>query len=120
MRKKIYDLAFALHNAIESHPDVLLLKKLEDKISKESTILKLGAECEKLQSELNNLLEYLDIESREVKVTRQKLTNYKYELDTHPLVQEYNLQHKKVSKIYEHVSKTLFHDFCNKRGCLCQ
>ena len=116
----IYDLAFTLHNAIESHPDVILLKELETKIKNDAQVLALAKKCEALQLNLNELLEYLDVENVKVKEVRHELSARKFELDTNPFVSEYNAQYKKVSKIYDHVSQVLFEDFCNQRGCRCQ
>lgn len=120
MSKKIYELAFALHSALEAHVDVVLLKELELKVTADEEIRALHAVCNNLQDKINNLLEYYDIEHYEVKSLRQQLFAQKYLLDSNPLVSAYNKQYKKVSELYNYVSKRIFDDFCNERGCSCQ
>ncbi len=120
MSKKIYELAFALHSALEGHEDVLLLKELESKVNEDEEVKSLHAVCNNLQDKINNLLEYYDIEHYEVRSLRQELFAQKYLLDSNPLVIQYNKQYKKVSELYSYVSMKIFDDFCKPRGCSCQ
>mgnify|MGYP000850980744 FL=1 len=119
MTKKIYDLAFALHQALEEHQDVILLKDLEAKLNSDAEVTKLYERCESLQLRINSLLEYLDVESNEVKALRKELSSAKYALDINSLVKAYNEKYKKVRDIYSYVSTKLFDDFCESKGCKC-
>lgn len=116
----IYDLAFTLHTVIENHEDVLLLKELEQQMNEDPSIKALYEVCHKIKEQINEALEYYDIESAKIKTLRKNLANEKYVLDTNPLVVSYNKQYRKVSAIYQYVSNRLFNDFCASRGCKCQ
>lgn len=119
MNKNLYEKALKLKETLEKHPDVLMLNECEIVMLADEKCGLLLDEYTKLQTSINALLEYLDVESKEIKTKRAELSHLKAELDTNSLVIKYNEQYKKVTKLYDHVSATLFDDYCTKKGCRC-
>lgn len=119
MNSKIYDLAYALHQALEEHGDVILLQKVEQELADDQDLSRLFAKYEAKQNDINELLTYLDVENEKVKTLRKELSALKFTIDTNPLVIKYNAQYKTVNLLYKKVSQKLFVDFINIKECKC-
>lgn len=119
MDKHIYDLALALRQSIENHPDVILLNTYEEVMNQNRDIQALADQYASLQSNLNDLLTRFEVEHPEVKKVRADLSFVKYQLDSHPDVKSYQNQFKIVNKIYNKINKSLFQDFCQIKDCKC-
>ena len=61
--------------------------------------------------EFDDALKHFGENSNEAKEALKKLHEAKYNLDSHPVVKEYNNAYKEVRLLYEHVSKELFGEY---------
>lgn len=107
MNQKLYELALDLHQNLEEHPSVLLLKEYEKAMLKDSTVKALIEQYDALQEEINSLLESCDLENKAVKTKCSTLYKLKYVLDNEPLVKRYNKQYNLVNKMYKNITEEL-------------
>lgn len=119
MNKRIYEAAINLHKVLEEHSATRALKIVEQAIAEDETLQELFQIIHKSETEMNEKLEYLPLESKEIKALRRKLFTHKYNMDTQPIMKEYNRLYKEVSTLYNYVSRELSALLVTKKGKTC-
>ena len=100
-----------LKKELESDPRVLKLNELDKKLNENEEVMKLAYKKDMASVEFDDALKHFGENSKEAKEALKKLHDAKYDLDVHPLVDEYQKAYKEVRLLYEHVSKELFGEF---------
>ena len=115
MTTNLYEKAYALKEALEQHPDVLLLKTYEKVMENDAALCALAHEYHDLQAKLTLLLDHVDAEASEAKALRKALAQLKYQLDCHESVVAYQKQYKIVNNLYNKISQALFSNYCTMK-----
>ena len=79
-----------LKNLIENDENVLKVKELDEKLNKSEEVMKLSYKKDMMIVEYENALKHFGENSEEIKQAQRNLYQAKLELDSHPLVKEYN------------------------------
>ena len=116
MDEKILSLSYQLKTALENDERVVLLNKLEQKMSSNEEVMALSYRKDMALDRYNEMCKFFKDDSEEVIKARKLLAEAKKELESHPLVREYLSAYQQVRLLYEHINETLF-SYLNKNMC---
>lgn len=111
MSNELIELLTSLKSELENDPRVIKLDELDEKLNENEEVMKLAYKKDMASVDFDDALKHFGENSKEAKEALKKLHEAKYNLDTHPLVNEYQAAYKEVRLLYEHISKELFGDF---------
>ena len=117
MDKVLYDSLTELKEAITNDERVKALNEVEDRLNKDEEVMKLAYLKDMALLGYEDATKHFDKDSNEVKEAQHKLYEAKFNLDSHPLVKEYNQKYQEVRKIYEYINEELFSELVNKKVC---
>ncbi len=116
MDKELLDKLYSLKNSIEDDPRVKNLNRLNDLLNENEDVIRLAYKMDTKSVAYEDAIKHFGEHSREAIAAQKELYIAKKELDSHPLVKEYNQAYKEVRLMYEEINKTLFKPFKSKIG----
>ena len=114
MNEKIYNLAKELNTLLNNDPRFVKLGELEKKMENDEEVISLAYQKDKASLEYSDILKYYKEDSKEAKEKRNLLIEAKTNLETHPVVKEYNRAYAEVRMLLLEVNRILFKDFRGK------
>ena len=96
-------LALELNEKIKESKEYKEVKEKEKKMLDDEQTFKLLIKYQKLQEEYNDALRFSDYGSN-VESIRKELAAVKYEVDTNPLVVEYNDSYKVLNELFNEIT----------------
>lgn len=119
MNESLLNKLLELKNIIENDENVLKLKELDEKLDVNEDVMKLSYKKDMMIVEYENALKHFGENSKELLNAQKNLHLAKLELDSYPLVKEYNECYSKVRLLYKKINDTLFEDFLERgdRNC---
>lgn len=114
MTKDIIELTMNLKDKIESSELVLSLRKCEELMNNDKDVQILQDLYKQAQVNLDNT-SFKD--ETGLKNARKILSQAKFNLEIHPLVQDYLTIYQEVAKIYSLINNLVFSQFNFKKGC---
>lgn len=115
MNNILFEKVNELKTSIENDNRVLLLNKIEKEVETNEEIMVLSYKKDMALTKYEDAVKYCGENSIEASNARKILADAKYNLDIHPLVQEYNKAYKEVRILYEQINKELFYIFRTHR-----
>ncbi len=117
MNNELYSSLVSLKEAIENDKRVKALNEIEKRMSEDEEVMRLSYLKDVASFEYDDALKHFK-EDDEVVLQKQKtLYETKYNLDSHPLVKEYNQKYQEVRLLYNHINDVLFSEFVSKNKC---
>ena len=111
MNQNLLEKALEIKAEIESHPDVVELKRLDKVLNENEEVMKLCYRKDVAATKFEDAVRYFGKDSKEANEAQKVLYQAKLELDTNELVKTYNEQYKKVRKIYDKINEEIFNPF---------
>ena len=111
MNQNLLEKALEIKAEIESHPDVVELKRLDKVLNENEEVMKLCYRKDVAATKFEDTVRYFGKDSKEANEAQKVLYQAKLELDTNELVKAYNEQYKKVRKIYDKINEEIFNPF---------
>ena len=105
----------SLKEAIDKDPDILKLNEIEERLNKSEDVMALSYKKDVALREYEDILRFFKEDPKEAKEKQASLAEAKYNLDTHPLVKEYNEAYKKVRDLFKEINDILFKEFEGKK-----
>ena len=117
MDKELYDALLKLKESIENDSRVLALNEVDARLSSNEEVMKLSYKKDMAVIEYEDAINHFG-QTHEITLKAQKkLYEAKKELDSHPLVKEYNQKYQEVRLMYNHINEELFGRFISKNRC---
>ena len=111
MNQNLLEKTLLLKSEIENHEDVKKLKEIDEKINNDEEVMKLCYKKDVAVTNYEDAIRYFGENSDEALKAQKALYQAKLELDENDLVKQYNLQFKKVRKIYDKINEEIFNKF---------
>ena len=111
MNQNLLEKVLEIKTEIESHPDVVELKRLDKVLNENEEVMKLCYRKDVASTKFEDAVRYFGKDSKEANEAQKVLYQAKLELDTNKLVKAYNEQYKKVRKIYDKINEEIFNPF---------
>lgn len=100
-----------LKKEIDSSEEVKKLNQINDLLNKNEEVMKLAYAKDTASVKYEDALKHFKEGSKEVEAAQKALYEAKLQLDSHPMVKEYNEQFKIVRKMYDKINEELFNPF---------
>ncbi len=104
-----------LNALIRSSEDFKRLNVLDEQLYMDAQLLALASAKNNILEDYNSAIRFNDEERK--KLCEKQLYEIKLQIDTHPLVQEYNLAYKELQKITSDLNKEIFLNFRGVKLC---
>ena len=117
MNIKLLELTNNLKSEIDNDSRFILLNQLDKEISCNEEVMALAYKKDLASTLYSDLLKIYKEDSNEVEAARRELYEAKKNLDSHPLIKEYNRAFKEVNLVLNKVNTTLFKDFSGEEKC---
>lgn len=114
MNEQLLALTLRLKEALENHPDIILLNELDDKLANDEKATFHSFLMNKGLDEVDYLLEHQG-SADSINECREKAAQAKNDLYRQPIVQEYLEVYKKVRHIYQKINHELFDSIIGER-----
>lgn len=111
MNQNLLDKATSLKSTIENDEEVKKLKELDALLNDDEEVMKLCYKKDMAVTSYEDALRHFGENSDEAITAQKVLYQAKLALDTNELVKRYNLQYKKVRKLYDKINEELFNSF---------
>ena len=111
MNEQILNKCQLLKEAIEKDPRILLLNQLEKEIENNEEVMVLSYKKDVALANYEDTIKYFKDDQDKIQNAQKLLAESKYNLDTHPLVKQYNKAYLEVKLMYEEINKQLFYIF---------
>ena len=111
MNEQILNKCQLLKEAIEKDPRILLLNQLEKEIENNEEVMVLSYKKDVALANYEDTIKYFKDDQDKIQKAQKLLAESKYNLDTHPLVKQYNKAYLEVKLMYEEINKQLFYIF---------
>lgn len=111
MNEQILNKCQLLKEAIEKDPRILLLNQLEKEIENNEEVMVLSYKKDVALANYEDTIKYFKDDQDKIQKAQKLLADAKYNLDTHPLVKQYNKAYLEVKLMYEEINKQLFYIF---------
>lgn len=108
MNQELYDKVVALKEGIENSPEVQELNRLNALLEKDEEVMKLCYKKDMAVLGYEDALKHFGENSIELQKAQKILAQAKLDLDTNPLVKQYNEQYKIVKKMYDKINEEIF------------
>ena len=117
MDKELYDALIKLKESIENDPRVLALNEIDARLSKDEEVMKLSYKKDLAIVSYEDAINHFGEKSEQALKAQKELHLAKLELDSHPLVKEYNAKYQEVRLMYNHINEELFGKIISKNKC---
>lgn len=114
MEEEIFESLSQLRDALNNDERIKKLNELEEKMYQNEEIIALAKRKNALEDEYGLVLSYTDINSDEAKKIQKALYEAKLQLDSQPLVKEYNESFIKIRDLYMQIDDIIFGPFREK------
>ena len=111
MNQNLLEKTLLLKSEIENHEDVKKLKEIDEQINNDEEVMKLCYKKDVAVTNYEDAIRYFGENSDEALKAQKALHQAKLALDENELVKQYNLQFKKVRKIYDKINEEIFNKF---------
>ncbi len=114
MEEELFKSLNELHDALRGDPRIVRLNELEEKLYKDNNVIELTKKKDDLERDYVSCLSYSDYDSPLAKEKQKALYEAKLELDSYPLVKEYNEAFTTVRDIYMKIDDIIYGPFRSK------
>lgn len=114
MEEELFRSLNELHDALKEDPRIIKLNELEERLYKDNEVIELTKKKNDLERDYVSCLSYSNYQSPLAKEKQKALYEAKMELDSNPLVKEYNEAFIKVRDIYMQIDDIIFGPFRSK------
>lgn len=106
-----------LKESIDLDPRVISLNEIEKAMNENEEVMRLAYLKDIAAMEYDDSLKHFKDNDPVVIAKQKALYEAKYNLDSHPLVKEYNKAYQEVRLLYEHINEELFGELLSKHYC---
>ena len=114
MDENIYFLTQKLKEAMKNDPRFISLSEKEKAMENSEEVISLVMKKESANQKYNDMLKYFPSDSKEAQEAKKELEIAMENLDSHPLVKEYQKAFKEVNIILNKMNSILFQDLKSK------
>lgn len=114
MEEEIYESLNQLRDALNNDERIKKLNGLEEMMYQNEEVIELTKKKNALEDQYGLVLSYSDMNSEEAKKVQKALFEAKLQLDSHPLVKEYNACFIEVRDLYMQIDDIIFGPFRKK------
>lgn len=114
MEENVFQAVRELKNALMDDSRIKRLNDIEEKLYADEEVIKATTKKNDLENQYSHILSYKDKDSEEAKLIQKALYQAKLELDSLPLVKEYNSLFIEVRDLYMAIDDILFAPFRSK------
>ena len=117
MNERLYSSLISLKETLQNDERVILLNEIEKRMESDEEVMRLSYLKDNAAMEYNDALKHFKEDDPFVKEKQSRLYEAKYNLDSHPLVKQYNKAYQEVRLLYEHINEEIFKELLTKSRC---